>query len=359
MKTLSRPMFRMGGAPSSDGVGITSGMQRRNYDSGAFGTIDEKIIEKGDQEKIIAELQKESLSKPKYGFSELISDAYQTSKGATDWRDWVNQASDKAVEYQQIEKMRPDKQLEMMKGLQKSRGEYYKNVRPLEIERVREYFDAGMLLVQDFDTWEDFSNSKEFAEWEFQMKRAMGNDFPGSFRVSELVLEEVRQQNEIRAAGGLAPLKGTALEDYKKSIVMQIYKRYLPDLQFSSGSSSPGSSSPGNAYGGKPIRRNYNIGMGPVMDENVQMSEQINTPQGDMSMTEDVNMMQQDPSTNAQDPYTLLRARLPQEIPDDVVRLIAYNPDAFADFANIETQEDIMAFNQQYGVELVLNTDQL
>ena len=59
-----------------------------------------------------------------------------------------------------------------------------------------------------------------------------------------------------------------------------------------------------------------------------------------------------------QDPYMLLRARLPQEITDDVVRLIAYNPDAFADFAAIESQEDVMLFNQKYGVELVLPTEQ-
>ena len=59
-----------------------------------------------------------------------------------------------------------------------------------------------------------------------------------------------------------------------------------------------------------------------------------------------------------QDPYMLLRARLPQEITDDVVRLIAYNPEAFADFAAIESQEDVMLFNQKYGVELVLPTEQ-
>ena len=59
------------------------------------------------------------------------------------------------------------------------------------------------------------------------------------------------------------------------------------------------------------------------------------------------------------DPYVMLRARLPQEIPDDVVRLIAYNPEAFADFAAIETQEDVMAFNQKYSVELIVNTDEV
>ena len=101
-------------------------------------------------------------------------------------------------------------------------------------------------------------------------------------------------------------------------------------------------------------RVGYNMGMGPVMDENIQMSEQIDTPQGDMSMTEDVNIMEQDPGASAEDPYTLLRARLPEEITDDIVRLIAYNPEAFKDFAAIETQEDVINFNKMYQVELVI-----
>jgi hypothetical protein len=61
---------------------------------------------------------------------------------------------------------------------------------------------------------------------------------------------------------------------------------------------------------------------------------------------------------NKEDPYLMLRARLPQEITDDVVRLIAYNAEAFADFSAIESQEDVMLFNQKYGVELILPTDQ-
>ena len=37
-----------------------------------------------------------------------------------------------------------------------------------------------------------------------------------------------------------------------------------------------------------------------------------------------------------------------------VVRLIAYNQEAFADFANISDQSDVESFNQKYNVELVL-----
>jgi hypothetical protein len=49
-----------------------------------------------------------------------------------------------------------------------------------------------------------------------------------------------------------------------------------------------------------------------------------------------------------------LRARLPKEITDDIVRLIASSPEALEDFATIQTQQDVVLFNQKYDVELVL-----
>jgi len=59
-------------------------------------------------------------------------------------------------------------------------------------------------------------------------------------------------------------------------------------------------------------------------------------------------------SMGDQDMYKSLRNRLPPEITDDVVRLIAYNREAFTDFANISDQSDVQSFNQKYNVELVL-----
>jgi hypothetical protein len=51
-----------------------------------------------------------------------------------------------------------------------------------------------------------------------------------------------------------------------------------------------------------------------------------------------------------------LRARLPMEVTDQVVRLIASSEAALLDFANIDTQEDIAIFNQKYNVDLQLPT---
>ena len=49
-----------------------------------------------------------------------------------------------------------------------------------------------------------------------------------------------------------------------------------------------------------------------------------------------------------------LRARLPREVSDEVVRLIATSEEALLDFANLETQDDIALFNQKYQSDLQL-----
>jgi len=73
----------------------------------------------------------------------------------------------------------------------------------------------------------------------------------------------------------------------------------------------------------------------------------------DVSVTETIG-----PRANQQGPQRLtfaeLRARLPQEISDTVVRLIANSDEALLQFANIRTQQDVDQFNQTYQVDLVL-----
>ena len=61
------------------------------------------------------------------------------------------------------------------------------------------------------------------------------------------------------------------------------------------------------------------------------------------------------PKSEVQDlSYTELRARLPQEISNEIVMLLANSKQALLDFANIQTGEDIASFNQQYDVNLTL-----
>ena len=52
--------------------------------------------------------------------------------------------------------------------------------------------------------------------------------------------------------------------------------------------------------------------------------------------------------------YDELRLRLPPEVSDDVVKLLAASDEALLEFSNISTQQDVNEFNVKYGVELVL-----
>lgn len=52
--------------------------------------------------------------------------------------------------------------------------------------------------------------------------------------------------------------------------------------------------------------------------------------------------------------YDQLRARLPQEITDDIVTLLSKSVSALEDFASIQTQQDVDNFNKKYSVNLVL-----
>ena len=84
------------------------------------------------------------------------------------------------------------------------------------------------------------------------------------------------------------------------------------------------------------------------------ISEEVSTPEGS-AMEEEV-ITEEGPSAGESAPLTFeqLRQRLPKEISDDVIKLIAASDEALLEFSNIATQQDVDEFNVKYGVELVL-----
>jgi len=403
---LKRPMFRLGG-PSSDGVGITSGLRR-------YGFADP---EKKSPELVEAEQAILNPEKPKYGFKELISDAYRTSKGAVTGMDWLENAADLALERGDEEKVKAEaKKLSDLELLQKIRAdklarqdkafdqkttlrsldqvdeqiaqsqadfEWKKNIDNQKLEIEREKLAAGdptikarLDLLEDvmvsMDEWRKANPGKSVLDWMqggdmFKIDAKIRNAnpaFPGIHRILEEIESELRafdpgayDDNELTL-----PKDKWEVENERRRLIQSKLGSYL---SFTGENIEILDETWKGARGGRP---GYNMGMGPVTDQQTDMSmtENIDTPQGDMSMTEniDVNQIAQAQGFPSQtlpsdDPYVLLRARLPEEISDDVVRLIAYNPDAFADFADIETQDDVIAFNKKWGVELVVNTDEM
>ncbi len=94
----------------------------------------------------------------------------------------------------------------------------------------------------------------------------------------------------------------------------------------------------GLAEGG---RANYNMG-GDVMEEQVTEISETETQPKEVAPTGDSLS------------YEELRSRLPKEVTDDIVVILAESPQALVDFAEIQTQTDVDEFNMKYGVNLSL-----
>ena len=80
---------------------------------------------------------------------------------------------------------------------------------------------------------------------------------------------------------------------------------------------------------------------GTPMQESIQVSETVGQGQVPTAQTSQLS-------------FEEIRNRLPKEITDDVVRLIAGSNEALQDFSYIRTQGDVDKFNMKYGVTLVL-----
>ena len=78
------------------------------------------------------------------------------------------------------------------------------------------------------------------------------------------------------------------------------------------------------------------------------------TPQGITDVNVEEMSTTQPKQNLPQLSYDEIRARLPKEISDDIVTLLANSYEALADFAEIRTQADVDAFNLKYQVQLVL-----
>jgi hypothetical protein len=93
--------------------------------------------------------------------------------------------------------------------------------------------------------------------------------------------------------------------------------------------------------------------LGGDMTEDINIATQTPGGTSDINVSETVEKIPQE--TNAINiSYEQLRNRLPPEIKDDIVLLLSQSYEAFADFAEIQTQADVNEFNIKYNVQLFL-----
>ena len=91
--------------------------------------------------------------------------------------------------------------------------------------------------------------------------------------------------------------------------------------------------------------------------EGGRVNRALGTPKEEVKVTETVVDTPGAPTPERQVlklSYAELRNKLPKEISDDIVELLANSTEALQDFAYITTQDDVSNFNVKYGVNLVI-----
>ena len=325
---LRRPMFKLGGQ-SSDGVGITSGLNRKNYGYG------DKYL--GQLDEMYDASNKALENYGKVGTPELMLTLSDVIRQGGSISDMIGNATSAvlpmAANYTKAQSLIPSIKFKNLATMAELGIKADQAARPLEKDRALQMSRQADEMKRAAEAEYGKGNVPLNIQDEYESLKiiALGNAFMSTSQAYAKALEiigkvegEIDEEDKERLANIVGVLTG-------------------------------------QRWGGKTGGRVGLQNSFPGTVEEASMAEQIQTPGGveDITENEEVIAEGQEMGGPKNDPFVILRARLPKEITDDVVKLIAYNPDAFKDFAAIETQQDVINFNETYGVELVLPTEQV
>ena len=382
-RTLRRPMFRGGGKIESRGTGITSGLDDRpGYQNGPGPNIMDQT--RTEAEKLI-DLQNQMglFSTPEvkttFGLTrpELLNLAARSfefaSKGGdeTFGQKLTGSVSDALG----------DISASMLARKEKAR----------EIQREKDLIKAGLIekaygTVSDRDILEkELASEKELEE----MKLKQGASYEIGYRLAQLKVDFDR---DIALAGGdqkkidsitrkynedrnnlitktkSENLVGTALLN-NKDFVEDIKRKSDSDIEASErlrlqqeGKSQEEVLNYLNSDEFRKLRERKflevlagyaTVDVGELLaTEDLKEGGRVGLSQGGMPDAPMANQSAAQSETGLS--FAEVRARLPQEVNDDIVRLIVSSPMAFEDFASIQTQMDVENFNSKYNVNLSL-----
>ena len=347
MRTLRRPMFRRGG---STGEGITSGLApRQGYDEGK--TVQPRRPNT-NLNNFLIDFGLDLVSRPPQGgiFATAASAAkdpfsrFQERDVAQKDREWERKLYDEKMDFER-EKFTEEKrqfgaELEQDRYLgeiaAKGQNEFKKEMidkvwdaRIADEPDVSKHAEMEKQRLADIDRYivqgEDVSDQYKILTNENAMFMAQG-------LAEDAILKMINPDTKVEWTKDDAGYEEILLKLYKKYIKMT--SEFLLDEEKASGGRV------GRALGG-----------GMTEDVNVMTK----TPGGisDINVSETV---ERDPrGTNEINiSYEQLRDRLPPEISNEIVLLLSESYEAFADFAEIQTQADVNEFNTKYNVQLFL-----
>ena len=311
-RVLKRPMFRMGG-PTYEG--ITSGLApRKRYEYGRQGMSNtaQGLIDFG--------LNLASATPSGSIFSTAAEAAkgpfanYQKRVAAQGERDFIREKFEEEKK-QFRQKLEQDKYLGELAA--KGKDEF-------KLEQLNNYWDPLIEAETDPDKKEKLKKDK--AE---EIHNIVGRGFDVSDQYKILSNAQAYEaaadlaQGEVMAT--INPATGSNWQRADKGFAEKVLTLTNKYLRFT----SEFLREENKADGGRIGYQNA----GPVMPASSMGQEETN----------EINIS-----------YEQLRERLPQEISDEIVQLLSQSYEAFADFAEIQTQADVNEFNTKYNVQLFL-----
>jgi len=347
-RTLRRPMFRIGGTAE----GITSGLApRQGYahepghvipnDPSKLPNDPSKYRNTRNLNEFLINMGLDLVSRPKSGniFQQVATSArgpfkeFQTARAAGEKRDWEMGLHKEKMDFERdrfaYEKERDvaDRELQKHLGELEAKGE-----KEFIEEQIDAYWDAQIAAAPP----------SEHAGIEDKRRRdkynviVLGEDISDKYKIltnegaytQALGSAEDEIKNTINPATGLQWVEtdanyGTVLQTLINKYLRLATKFLDPEKKASGG--RVGYVGGGDVAGGIPTAMPQAPG---------------STDQGG---TNEINIS-----------YEQLRERLPQEISNEIVLLLSQSYEAFADFAEIQTQADVNEFNTKYNVQLIL-----
>ena len=316
MRTLNRPMFRSGGAA---GTGITSGLEtRKRYEHG--GTHSNPGMSNLSRGLIDFGLNMASATPSGSIFSTAAEQAkgpfanYQKREAAQAEKDFVREQFEEEKK-QFREKLEQDKYLGELEAqgekqfIDEQINKYWDPIisaetdpikkKKLQDEKAADKYNVIVLGADISDKYKILSNAEAYETASDNARNEL-----------ETTINKVTGTNWTRADTGYSDKLQVLINKY-----MRLATKFLEEEK--------------KADGGRIGYQNA----GPVMPEQAMDQEETNQ----------INIS-----------YEQLRERLPQEISDEIVTLLSQSYEAFADFAEIQTQADVNEFNTKYNVQLFL-----
>ena len=367
-KTLNRPMFRRGGSTSSQGTGITSGLQspRQGYD----GDGDTQQVKKfdtnqniaeflknasiGDQQRLVEQLYPEKprnnkdlfidfgldlVSRPGSGGS-IFENIGASGQAAYNKYRTANTATDKRLEDQRSDMF--TSLIEGQSDILGSDGGSQQFAKQANDGAIQGLMSELFKLNAQQQTDQALTDGEFAQKQSILMQRLQGytgknpavSALYGNKEQADLVIGGIQQEiinseKEIEVISSTGEkvivIEGEHAQDNPAYLGEETAKRYIEQYN------SMVKKSLGLAEGG---RARYSEG--EIVEEQVTEGVQEVQPSGD-SLS-----------------YDELRSRLPGEITDDIVVILSESPQALIDFSELQTQIDVDQFNMKYGVNLAL-----